>query len=62
MAMEVSYHSEDIQTQHTTVKSGIDLNVSMDAVDIWPDPAEKLPGGMGTMVTSPIRIMAEEKY
>jgi hypothetical protein len=33
-SMDGSYHSEDIQTQRTTVESGINLNVHMDAVDM----------------------------
>lgn len=33
-SMEGSYNSEDIQTQRTTVESGINLNVHMDAVDM----------------------------
>jgi hypothetical protein len=33
-SMEGSYHSEDIQTQRTTVESGIYLDVHLDAVDM----------------------------
>jgi hypothetical protein len=33
-SMNGSYHSEDIQTQRTTIESGIYLNVHLDAVDM----------------------------
>jgi len=33
-SMQGSYNREDIQTQRTTVESGIDLNVHLDAVDM----------------------------